>query len=133
VKDALLHGVYPTPLGAWRVARRRAHRRSSRDRAGRRRVTTAIWRSSGGRHDRRSVRAAALGKVTYAGNDLDAWEGESLKFMPDWMVYDFKHMYVHFQKEGLLASMESTARVTKLLGRAPRSFEAFAAEATGAS
>jgi hypothetical protein len=52
--------------------------------------------------------------------------------MPDWMVYDFKHMYVHFQKEGLLASMESTARVTKLLGRAPRSFEAFAAETAAA-
>jgi hypothetical protein len=48
------------------------------------------------------------------------------------MVYDFRHMYVHFQKEGLLASMESTARVTKLLGRAPRSFEAFAAETAAA-
>ena len=36
----------------------------------------------------------ALGrKVTYAGDDLDAWERQSLTYMPAWMAFDFRLMY----------------------------------------
>lgn len=77
--------------------------------------------------------ARALGRpVTYAGDDLDAWEAQMLQFMPDWMVYDIRMMFAHFQKEGLIATEEAIARTTKLVGHAPRSFDAFAAETAAA-
>jgi len=64
--------------------------------------------------------------VTCAGDDLDAWEQQSLQYLPAWMVFDFRLMYEYFQKNGLKATPEDIARQTKLLGHAPRSFEGFA-------
>jgi len=70
-----------------------------------------------------------LGKpIAYGGNDLDAWEAQSLQYLPAWMVFDFRMMYEHFQKNGLKASPAAVARLTTLLGHAPRSFEAFVTE-----
>lgn len=69
----------------------------------------------------------ALGKtITYGGNDLDAWEQQTLQYMPAWAVFDFKLMYEFFQKEGLKATDEDITRQTNLLGHAPRSFDDFA-------
>lgn len=71
----------------------------------------------------------ALGKpITYGGDDLDAWESVQVNYLPHWMVYDFREMYLHFQQHGLKATPEAIARQTTLLGHAPRSFEAFARE-----
>ena len=67
-------------------------------------------------------------KIAYGGNDLDAWEKQSLAFLPAWMVFDFRLMYAFFQEKGLKASPEDLARLTALLGHPPRSFEEFAAE-----
>jgi uncharacterized protein YbjT (DUF2867 family) len=78
--------------------------------------TAAIWSDVLGR------------TVTYAGDDLDAWSKQSLQFMPDWMVFDFRMMFQYFQENGLKASPEAISRQTKLLGHPPRAFEAFAAE-----
>ena len=76
-----------------------------------------------------AVWSTALGRpIRYAGNDLDAWEKQSLQYLPDWMVFDFRLMYEHFQQKGLLASAEAIGRQTRLLGHAPRSFAKFAAE-----
>jgi uncharacterized protein YbjT (DUF2867 family) len=70
-----------------------------------------------------------LGKpIVYGGDDLDAWEKGSLNYMPDWAAFDFRMMYDYFQKNGFVATPEAIARQTKLLGHAPRGFEAFAAE-----
>jgi uncharacterized protein YbjT (DUF2867 family) len=139
-KDVLLqHGVYPQPVGDAGVSRV-----DVRDIA----EAAAIALTSPG-HDGQmyelvgpevqtgasiaSAWGAALGKpIHYAGNDLDAWEKQSLQYLPDWMVYDFRMMYAHFQKTGLKASAEAIARQTKLLGHAPRPFSAFAAETAGA-
>jgi uncharacterized protein YbjT (DUF2867 family) len=66
--------------------------------------------------------------IAYGGNDLEAWEKQSLQYTPGWMVFDFKLMYEFFQKEGLKATDEDIERQTKLLGHAPRSFENFARE-----
>jgi hypothetical protein len=75
----------------------------------------------------------ALGKpVAYAGDDLDAWEKASLPYLPAGMVFDFRYMYEHFQKNGLLASGDAMRRQTSLLGHAPRPFEAFAKETAAA-
>ena len=52
--------------------------------------------------------------------------------MPDWAVFDFKHMYDFFQKQGLKASPQAIDRLTRLLGHPPRSFGAFASETAAA-
>lgn len=75
----------------------------------------------------------ALGRtMAYGGDDLEVWEKQSLQYLPDWMVFDFRLMYAHFQQHGLKATPEALARLEKLLGHAPRSFEAFATETAAA-
>lgn len=66
--------------------------------------------------------------IEYGGNDLDAWEQQSLEYLPAWMVFDFGLMYAHFQENGLKATSDDIERQTKLTGHAPRSFEDFARE-----
>jgi len=68
-------------------------------------------------------------EVRYTGNDLAAWERETLKMMPAWLVLDLRIMYDYFLKNGLRATDAEISELTRLLGHAPRSFEAFAAEA----
>ncbi len=67
-------------------------------------------------------------KIAYAGNDLDAWEKQSLAFLPGFLAFDFRLMYAFFQENGLKAAPADVARVTALLGHAPRGFDEFAAE-----
>jgi uncharacterized protein YbjT (DUF2867 family) len=67
-------------------------------------------------------------KIAYGGNDLDAWEKASLAFLPAFAVFDFRLMYQFFQEKGLKATPEDVARLTALLGHAPRRFDEFAAE-----
>jgi uncharacterized protein YbjT (DUF2867 family) len=139
-KDVLLqYGIYPQPLGNAGL-----HRVDVRDIA----EAAAIALTSSGHegetydlvgptaHTGEStakVWAQALGKaVAYGGDDLEAWEKQMLQYMPDWAVYDYKHMYAFFQAKGLLASPEAIARQTRLLGHAPRSFEAFVSETAAA-
>ncbi len=66
--------------------------------------------------------------ISYGGNDLEAWEKQSLQYTPAWMVFDFKLMYAFFQKNGLKATPADIERQTKLLGHAPRGFADFARE-----
>ena len=139
-KDVILqHGVYPQPLGDVGL-----HRVDVRDIA----EAAAIALTTSGHegqtydlvgpeaHTGKSTAEAwsrALGRpIVYGGNDLDAWEKQSLQYMPDWLVYDFKHMYVFFQAKGLKASPEAIERQTKLLGHSPRSFGAFVGETAAA-
>ncbi len=63
---------------------------------------------------------------------LDAWERGALQYLPDWMAYDYRNMYQFFQEQGLKATPEALQRLTRLLGHAPRSFEAFATETAAA-
>lgn len=135
-KDSLLQaGVYPQPIGDGGTSRV-----DVRDIA----EAAAIALTSSSHHGESydlvgpdlhtgvSTAAAwsrALGrKVTYAGDDLDAWERQSLTYLPAWMAFDFRLMYATFQKQGLKGSPEAIARETALLGHAPRRFDAFAAE-----
>jgi len=139
-KDVLLqYGVYPQPLGSTGVSRvdvrdiaeaaaialtSGAHEGETYDLVGPEAVTGESTAKSW---------SAALGKpIKYAGDDLDAWEKQQLQYMPDWLVFDFRYMYEHFQKKGLIASAEAIARQTKLLGHAPRGFDAFAQETAAA-
>jgi uncharacterized protein YbjT (DUF2867 family) len=140
LKDVLLqHGVYPQPIGSAGLSRvdvrdiaeaaaialtSSGHNGQTYDLVGPEAVTGESTAKSW---------SAALGKpIAYAGDDLDAWEKASLQYLPDWMVFDFRHMYEYFQKNGLIASPESIARQTRLLGHAPRGFDAFAKETAAA-
>jgi uncharacterized protein YbjT (DUF2867 family) len=139
-KDVILqYGVYPQPLGSAGVSRvdvrdiaeaaaialtRSGHEGQSYDLVGPEAVTGESTAKSW---------SAALGKpIAYAGDDLDAWEKVQLQYLPDWMVFDFRYMYEHFQKNGLIASAEAIARQTRLIGHAPRGFDAFAKETAAA-
>jgi uncharacterized protein YbjT (DUF2867 family) len=139
-KDALLqYGVYPQPIGDVGL-----HRVDVRDIA----EAAAIALTSDGHADQTydivgpdvctgastaEAWGRALGRpIRYGGNDLDAWEQQSLQYLPETLVYDFKHMYAFFQEKGLLAPPEVIERQTRLLGHPPRSFAAFAAETASA-
>jgi len=71
-----------------------------------------------------------LGKpIKYAGHDMDRWEEMARGQMPSWLIYDLRAMYEGFHSEGFTATAVQIARLTKLLGHAPRSYEAFATQA----
>ena len=136
VKDALLqHGVYPQPIGEVGLSRV-----DVRDIA----EAAAIALTTAGHEGRTynlvgpdvltasgttAIWARALGRpIAYGGDDLDAWERESLQYLPPWMVFDFRLMYAFFQQEGLRATASDIKVQTRLLGHPPRDFAAFAAE-----
>lgn len=139
-KDALLqHGVYPQPLGD--VGLNRVDVRDIAEAA-------AIALTAGG-HDGETydlvgpdvLTGASCAEawsralntpIAYGGNDLEAWEKQSLQYMPDWAVFDFKHMYDYFQKHGLKATPPALDRLTKLLGHSPRSYGAYVSETASA-
>ena len=140
LKDALLgHGLYPTPFGNQGLSRV-----DVRDIA----EAAAIVLTEAGHdgqtydlvgsetHTGRSTSEAwsrALGKpIAYAGDDLDAWEKQSLQYLPGWLVFDLKLMYAFFQEKGLKATPAEIQRVTTLLGHPPRGFDRFAAETAAA-
>jgi uncharacterized protein YbjT (DUF2867 family) len=79
-------------------------------------ATAEIWGSELGK------------KVSYVGNDLDAWEKSAASMMPAFMVYDMKIMFRFFQEKGLKGTDADLSLLTKLLGHAPRSFGDFVNE-----
>ena len=139
-KDVLLqHGVYPQPIGDVGL-----NRVDVRDIAEAAAVALTTSGHEGQTYDvvgpeahtgssTAATWSRALGKpIAYGGNDLEAWEKQSLQYMPDWAVFDFKHMYDYFQRYGLKASQDAIDRQTKMLGHSPRSFGAFVSETAAA-
>jgi uncharacterized protein YbjT (DUF2867 family) len=135
-KQALLQqGVYPQPLGSAGVSRV-----DVRDIAEAAAITLTEDGHSGATYDlvgpdeltgprTAEIWSRALGlSITYGGDDLDAWENQSLRYLPASMAFDFRCMYEAFQRQGLKGSTEAIARETKLIGHPPRSFESFARE-----
>jgi len=139
-KDVLLqYGVYPQPLGSVGIARV-----DTRDIADAAAVALTTEGHEGQTYDldgpdavtgasTANIWSRVLGKdIKYGGDDLDAWQTQQLQYLPDWMVFDFRAMYDHFQKHGLRATPETIKRQTALIGHPPRSFEAFAEETAAA-
>jgi uncharacterized protein YbjT (DUF2867 family) len=140
MKEAIVsHGVYPQPLGNAGLSRvdvrdiaevavlaltTAGHQKKIYNLVGPELVTgestAAEW-------------SRALGKpVKYAGDDLDAWEAQQRAYLPPAMLYDFKLMYAHFQKDGLKGTAADVKQLTEVMGHAPRSFKAYAAELAAA-
>jgi uncharacterized protein YbjT (DUF2867 family) len=77
----------------------------------------AIWNETLGR------------TVRYGGDDLVAMEQRMKTMLPAWHALDLRLMFARYQTDGALATAEDIARLTRLLGRAPRSYAAFARDA----
>jgi uncharacterized protein YbjT (DUF2867 family) len=139
-KDVMLqYGIYPQPIGNTGVSRvdvrdiaevvvasltSGAHNRKIYNLVGPEPVTgdstAAEW-------------SRALGKpIKYAGDDLESWEAQNRAYLPPSMLYDFKHMYAFFQKDGLKATPADIAQLTSVLGHPPRGFAAYASEMAAA-
>jgi uncharacterized protein YbjT (DUF2867 family) len=139
LKDALLgYGVYPQPLGD--VGCSRVDVRDIGEAAAIALTTSGLegeaipvvgpadYTGKSGAE----VWSRALGKpIQYAGHDLDAWEKQAAQMLPDWMAYDIRLMYEQFGQHGLRSKPADVERISAVLGRPPRAFEAFAAETAG--
>lgn len=67
--------------------------------------------------------------IGYAGNDLDVLEQRLKAYGPAWLAYDMRLMMHRYQQDGAIATDGELARLTSLLGHAPRSYRAFAQSA----
>ena len=66
--------------------------------------------------------------IHYGGDDLEALEQRLKSFGPAWLAYDMVLMMRRYQGDGAVASASDIARLTGLLGHAPRSYHAFATD-----
>lgn len=143
LKDALLKfGVYGMPIGSMGVsmvdtrdigeaaAIELVRRERSAARLGRETYTlagpdgltgaaiAAIW-------------SEALGRtIRYGGDDLAAMEQRLKTVMPAWHALDMRLMVGRYQTDGAVATANDIARLTALLGHAPRSYRDFAKDAS---
>jgi uncharacterized protein YbjT (DUF2867 family) len=77
-----------------------------------------------------AIWSEALGRtVRYGGDDLDAMEQRMKTMLPAWHALDLRLMFARYQSDGAVATADDIARLTTLLGRAPRSYAAFAKDA----
>ncbi|ESY62483.1 MULTISPECIES: NmrA/HSCARG family protein [Mesorhizobium] len=77
-----------------------------------------------------AIWSQALGRaVRYGGNDLVAMEQRTKTMLPAWHALDLRLMFSRYQSDGAVATADDIARLTKLLGHAPRSYAAFAKDA----
>ncbi|MCC8959639.1 NmrA/HSCARG family protein [Bradyrhizobium sp. Pear77] len=77
----------------------------------------AIWRDALGR------------AVSYGGDDLAVMEQRLKAAMPGWLALDMRLMLGRYQSDGAVATADEVARLTQLLGRAPRAYRDFARDA----
>lgn len=72
----------------------------------------------------------AMGRpIRYAGNDTTMLQELMRATMPGWYAMDLRLMIDRYQADGAAATAEEVARLTQLLGHAPRSYRQFAQEA----
>ncbi|MFC4314207.1 SDR family oxidoreductase [Steroidobacter flavus] len=74
--------------------------------------------------------SSALGRaVTYAGDDVAAFEGQMASFGPAWLAYDMRLMMVGIQKFGMNGEADAVDRLQTILGRPLRTYADFVREA----
>lgn len=67
--------------------------------------------------------------IRYGGDDLTTAEQRLKASMPSWHALDLRLMLSRYQTDGAVATASDLARLTGLLGRAPRSYQDFARDA----
>jgi uncharacterized protein YbjT (DUF2867 family) len=76
-----------------------------------------------------SIWSKVLAKdITYAGDNLDAFEEQMRKHAPSWAAFDMRMMFQGYLERGFVAEPGDAAALTRLLGHEPRSYEDFARE-----
>lgn len=130
-------GIYPMPIGTAGISAI-----DTRDLAEAAAVTLAESGHEGQTYDlvsssqitgpgNAALWSKALGKdIFYTGHDFDAWEEQMSTQLPGWMAYDMRAMLEGYVERGFASTEADVSRVTKLLGHAPRTYEAFVQEAT---
>jgi uncharacterized protein YbjT (DUF2867 family) len=74
-----------------------------------------------------------LGKeIKYTGHNFDQWEQGMRAKAPSWSAFDLRMMFQGYFDRGFASTETEVARLTKLLGHAPRSYEEFANETAAA-
>ena len=74
--------------------------------------------------------SSALGRaVTYAGDDVAAFETQMASFGPAWLAYDMRLMMSGIQKFGMQSTAGAVDRLQTLLGRPLRTYANFVKEA----
>lgn len=77
-----------------------------------------------------AIWSKTLGRaVRYGGDDLVVLEQRMKTMLPAWHALDLRLMFGRYQTEGATATAGDIAHLTKLLGRAPRSYADFAKDA----
>lgn len=77
-----------------------------------------------------AIWSAALDRsIRYGGDDLGVMEQRMRTMLPAWQALDLRLMFARYQTDGAVATAGDIAHLTKLLGRAPRSYAAFAKDA----
>jgi uncharacterized protein YbjT (DUF2867 family) len=77
-----------------------------------------------------AIWSEALGRnIRYGGDDLVAMEQRFKTMLPAWHALDLRLMFGRYQTDGAVATADDIARLSKLLGREPRSYRAFAKDA----
>lgn len=70
-----------------------------------------------------------LGKeIKYTGHNFDQWEQTMRANMPSWTAFDLRMMFQGYYDRGFAPTEAEVARLTKLLGHAPHSYEDFATQ-----
>lgn len=78
--------------------------------------------------------SSALGReVTYAGDDVTAFEKQMASFGPAWLAYDMRLMMASIQKFGMSSKADTVDRLQTILGRPLRTYVDFVTEATSAT
>lgn len=141
LKEALIgHGVYPMPIGGVGVAMADARdiaeiaalsliRRESAAEPLPRETIEIVGPDTLAGDALAGIWSDVLGRpVSYAGDDLDAFEQQSRTRMPSWMAYDMRMMVRGFQRDGMVPKPGNLDRLTRLLGRPLRTYRSFAQE-----
>ena len=75
--------------------------------------------------------SSALGReVTYAGDDVTAFEKQMASLGPAWLAYDMRLMMAGIQKLGMNSEANAVDRLQAILGRPLRTYVDFVREAT---
>jgi len=141
-KDVLLNaGVYGSPIGAKGVSMadiRDIGEAAAIELVRREQAPTPLGRETYALvgpdsltgEDIANIWSEALGRaIRYGGDDLVVMEQRMKTMLPAWHALDLRLMFARYQADGAVATAEDIARLTKLLGRAPRSYAAFARDA----